>query len=137
MSWPRMKRLPTVLLAAGFSLVASASVAHHSFSATYLEDQTVTVEGDIVQFLYRNPHSFVHLAAKEKDGSPARYTIEWGGTGQLGAQGVTRESLKVGDHVIISGNPGRNPQDKRVRLLSLLRPKDGFGWGRRPGEIVN
>lgn len=132
-----MKRLSVVLLAAVFSLVGAASFAHHSFSATYLEDQTVTVEGDIVQFLYRNPHSFVHLAGKEKDGSAVRYTIEWGGTGQLGAQGVTRESLKVGDHVIISGNPGRNPQDKRVRLLSLLRPKDGFGWGRRPGEVVN
>ena len=132
-----MKHLSVVLLGPVFSLVAAASFAHHSFSATYLEDQTVTVEGDIVQFLYRNPHSFVHLAAKDKDGSSGRYTIEWGGTGQLGAQGVTRESLKVGDHVIISGNPGRNPQDKRVRLLSLLRPKDGFGWGRRPGEVVN
>ena len=137
MSRLRRKRLPIVLLAAVFSLVGVAAFAHHSFSATYLEDQMVMVEGDIVQFLYRNPHSYVHLSAKEKDGSVASYTIEWGGTGQLGAQGVTKDSLKVGDHVIISGNPGRNAQDRRVRLLSLLRPKDGFGWGRRPGEVVN
>ena len=116
---------------------ASSSVAHHSFAATYFEDQNVTVEGEILQFVYRNPHSFVHLTVKEKDGSTSRYTLEWGGTGQLGAQGVTKDSLKVGDHVIISGNPGRNPADKRVRLLSLLRPRDGYGWGRRPGEVVN
>ena len=116
---------------------ASFSAAHHSFAATYFEDQNVTIEGDILQFVFRNPHSFVHLTVKEKDGSTSRYTVEWGGTGQLGAQGVNKDSLKVGDHVIISGNPGRNPADKRVRLLSLLRPRDNYGWGRRPGEVVN
>ena len=129
------KYVPIVLLAV--CLAAGSSSAHHSFAATYMEDQMVTVVGDIVQFLYRNPHSFVHLTVKEKDGSSSRYTIEWGGTGQLGAQGVGKDTLKVGDHVIISGNPGRNPDDKRVRLLSLLRPRDNYGWGRRPGEVVN
>ena len=130
-----MKYAPMALLA--LCLAAGSSSAHHSFAATYLEEQMVTVEGDIVQFLYRNPHSFVHLTVKEKDGSISRYTIEWGGTGQLGAQGVGKDTLKVGDHVIISGNPGRNPADKRVRLLSLLRRRDNYGWGRRPGEVVN
>jgi hypothetical protein len=50
---------------------------------------------------------------------------------------VGKDTLKVGDHVIISGNPARNAADKRVRLLSLLRPRDNYGWGRRPGEVVN
>jgi len=130
--FPVIPALVTAVLLAG-----TPSSAHHSFAATYFEDQNVTIEGDILQFVYRNPHSYVHLTVKEKDGSTSRYTIEWGGTGQLGAQGVTKDSLKVGDHVIISGNPGRNPADKRVRLLSLLRPRDGYGWGRRPGEVVN
>jgi hypothetical protein len=132
MRCPAIAVLATVLFLAG-----APSSAHHSFAATYFESENVTVEGEILQFMYRNPHSFVHLSVKEKDGSTSRYTVEWGGTGQLGAQGVTKDSLKVGDHVIISGNPGRNPQDRRVRLLSLLRPRDGFGWGRRPGEVVN
>ena len=130
-----MKYVSMALLA--LCLAAGSSSAHHSIAATYLEDQMVTVEGDIVQFLYRNPHSFVHLSVMEKDGSISRYTIEWGGTGQLGAQGVGKDTLKVGDHVIISGNPGRKLADKRVRLLSLLRPRDNYGWGRRPGEVVN
>ena len=133
-----MKFAPIAALATVAFLVGiSSSAAHHSFAATYFEDQNVTVEGDILQFVYRNPHSFVHLTVKEKDGSTSKYTIEWGGTGQLGAQGVGKDTLKVGDHVIISGNPGRNPADKRVRLLSLLRPRDNYGWGRRPGEVVN
>jgi hypothetical protein len=74
---------------------------------------------------------------KEKDGSMVRYGVEWGGAGALGGQGVTRETLKVGDHVIITGSPGRNPQDHRVRMVTLFRPKDGFVWGKRPGEVVD
>src|SRR4026209_1074295 len=129
-----MKYLPMVLLAV--CLTAGSSFAHHSFAATYIEDQMVTVEGDIIQFLYRNPHSFVHLSVKEKDGSSSRYTIEWGGTGTLGAQGVGKDPLKVGAHVVISGNPGPHQEDKRVPVLSPPRPRGGYGWGRRPGEVV-
>ena len=132
-----MKRYLVIRLVAAASLVGAQAYAHHSFAATYLEDQTVTIEGELVQFLFRNPHSFVHVMVKEKDGTMVRYAVEWGGAGQLGGQGVTRETLKAGDHVIITGSPGRNPKDHRVRMVTLHRPKDGFGWGRRPGETVD
>lgn len=103
-------------------------LAHHSFAATYIEDQTVTIEGDLVQFMFRNPHSFVHVMAQDKDKKVHRWAVEWGGGGQLGRQGVTRETLKAGDHVIITGSPGRNPADHRVRMSPILRPKDGWKW---------
>jgi len=119
-------------------MVASVPVAaHHSFPATYIVDSHIKIEGTVVQFLFRNPHSFVHLMVKEKDGTMVRYAVEWGGAGQLGGQGVSRETLKPGDYVVISGSPGRNPADHRVRMVSLRRPKDGFGWGQRPGEVVD
>ena len=131
-----MKRNLVVVLVAGALSFGAQTFAHHSFAATYLEDQEMSIEGDLVQFLYRNPHSFVHVMVKEKDGSMVRYAVEWGGAGQLGGQGVTRETLKPGDHVIISGSPGRNPADHRVRMVTLHRPSDGFGWGKKPGEVV-
>jgi hypothetical protein len=132
-----MKRYLVVLFVAAAAHVGTRAQAHHSFAATYLEDQSVTIEGDLVQFLFRNPHSFVHVMVKEKDGTMTRYAVEWGGAGQLGGQGVTRETLKPGDHVVISGAPGRNPADHRIRMVSLRRPKDGFGWGTKPGEVVD
>jgi hypothetical protein len=52
-----------------------------------------------------------------------------GAGGQLGRQGVTRETLKPGDHVIIVGNPGRNPDDHRLRMVNITRPSDGWKWG--------
>src|SRR6187402_3534563 len=136
-----MKRYLVVLAAAAGLMFAAQAYAHHSFAATYLEDQTVQIEGELVQFLFRNPHSFVHVMVKEKDGEMVRYAVEWGGAGQLGGQGVTRESLKPGDHVQITGAPGRNPADHRVRMVSLFRPKTASSpelqWGRRPGEVVD
>ncbi len=50
------------------------------------------------------------------------WAVEWGAGGQLSRDGVTRESLKPGDIVIIKGNPGRNPDDHRIRMQSITRP---------------
>ena len=125
--------IAAVLIAVG----ASSALAHHSFAATYLEDQSVTIEGQLVQFLLRNPHSFVHVMVKEPDGTMVRYVVEWGSPAQLGGQGVTRDTLKPGDHVVISGNPGRNAADHRIRLLQFKRPKDGWSWGLLPNEKVD
>jgi hypothetical protein len=132
-----MKRYLGFVLVAAVALVGARAYAHHSFAATYLEDQSVTIEGELVQFLFRNPHSFVHVMVKDKSGEMIRYAVEWGGAGALGGQGVTRETLKPGDYVVITGSPGRNPADNRVRMVTLHRPSDGFGWGRRPGEVVD
>jgi Family of unknown function (DUF6152) len=132
-----MRRYLAVLFAVAVVTVGGRALAHHSFAATYIENQSVTIEGQLVQFLLRNPHSFVHVDVKEKDGSVVRYVVEWGSPAQLGVQGVSRDTLKPGDHVVISGNPGRNAEDHRVRLLKFQRPKDGWNWGMLPDQVVD
>jgi len=123
-------RLALITATVGIMLIGSPVSAHHSFAGTYLEDATpITVEGTLVAFLVRNPHSFVHVEVKDKSGETVRWAIEWGAGGQLGRQGVTRETLKPGDHVIIVGNPGRNPDDHRLRMVNVTRPSDGWKWG--------
>ncbi len=102
--------------------------AHHSFAATYFEDKTVTIEGKLVQFLYRNPHSFVHVEVVDDKGETVRWAVEWGGGGQLSRDGITAQTLRPGDLVKITGNPGRNPDDHRLRMQSINRPSDGFVW---------
>jgi len=91
-----MKSKLLVLAAAAVSILGVRAYAHHSFAATYFEDQKVTVHGKLVQFLYRNPHSFVHVEAPDDKGEMQTWAIEWGAGGQLGRQGVTRETLKPG-----------------------------------------
>ena len=86
-----MKKLLFAGLGAAMVLGASApAMAHHSFAATYFEDKTETIEGDLVQFLFRNPHSFVHVEGKDAQGNAVRYAVEWGAGLQLNRQGVTR-----------------------------------------------
>ena len=126
-----MRRL---LLVAAASLVASTvAYAHHSYAATYDVTLEVKLEGKLVQFVYRNPHSFVHVEVKEPTGEMTRWAVEWGAGGQLGRQGVTRETLKPGDHVIVVGNPGRNPEDHRLRMVTITRPaangEPEWKWG--------
>jgi hypothetical protein len=105
-----------------------AASAHHSFTATYDETQKVRIEGEIAQFLFRNPHSMIHVSAPGPDGTVHRWAIEWAGVSALSGNGVTRESLRIGDHVVVTGNPGRNAEEYRLRLLSIDRPADGWSW---------
>ena len=132
-----MKRLLAAIVAAGACAIAAQADAHHSFPESYLEGKTVTIQGELAQILLRNPHSIVQVVVKEKNGTLVRYAIEWVGATELVGQGVTPQTLKLGDYVIISGEPGRNPADHRVRMTQLRRPKDGFGWTLRPRGAMN
>jgi hypothetical protein len=111
--------------------------AHHSFASTYKEDQRIEIDGSIVTFLFRNPHSYVHVMAPDDEGRMQRWAVEWAGAGQLGTQGLTRDTLKVGDRVVIMGSPGRNTAEHRIRMRTLRRLSDGFQWGQRPNEVVD
>ena len=104
-----MKRKVLIVAAAGALMSGLSAYAHHSFTATYDESKTVKIEGELVQFMFRNPHAWVHVMAPDENGEMQRWGVEWGGAGALTGQGVTRESLKPGDKVVITGNPGRNP----------------------------
>jgi uncharacterized protein DUF6152 len=131
-----VKLKPSFVVAALSVLTGLTAYAHHSFTATYDENTTVEIKGTLVQFMFRNPHAWVHVMAPDENGVMQRWGVEWGGAGALTGQGVTRDSLKPGDEVVITGNPGRNPIDHRIRMRTLLRPSDGFGWGQR-GETFD
>lgn len=124
-----MRRILLAFICAGAAAVSSSHLyAHHSFAATYLEDKTAQIQGKLFQFTFRNPHSFLQIDSKDDAGKPVRWTIEWSGAGQLGDQGITRDSLRPGDDLVITGNPGRNAEDHRMRMKSMQRTSDGLKW---------
>jgi len=126
-----------MLAVVAVSLLPGPLLAHHSFTATYDTGKTVTIEGKVTQFLLRNPHSFLHVTVIDKDGKEQNWNVEWAAAGQLGGAGVSRESLKVGDPVIITGNPARDAADQRLRMVTVKRTSDGFNWGFRQGQVVD
>ena len=113
-------------------LLCSQAWAHHSFAATYFPDKTVTIEGRVVEFLFRNPHSVVLVEARDEKGQPVTWAGDWSGGDQLSRQGIDEDTLRAGDRVIVTGNPSRNASDHRLRLRSIARPSDGWKWSSSP-----
>lgn len=124
-----MRRMLLSMLVSGSALLAGGpATAHHSFAATYFVDREITVEGTLTQFMFRNPHSFVKLIGPDAKGRMQTWSVEWGGGAQLTQAHVTRFTLKPGDRVIVTGNPGRDPDEHRIRLHKIVRPADGWKW---------
>jgi len=105
---------------------------HHSFAAHYFEEQSVTVQGTLVEFDYSAPHAWVHLTAADERSGSQRYSAEWSNPNRLSRDGITKETLKPGDVVIVTGAPGRNAGENRIHLKRIERPADGWKWGMRP-----
>jgi hypothetical protein len=123
-----MKLRVAALLVAVGSLCGGRVYAHHSFASTYIENQQTSVEGEVVQFVYRNPHAILQIVSLDASRQTQRWTVEWEGRGQLDHDGVTGMTLKAGDRVVITGNPGRNAADHWLRAQTIVRPKDGWKW---------
>ena len=129
-----MKTRATLLLIASMVIYSVTAYAHHSVAALYDASKTIKIEGTIVSFSFRSPHSVVIVEAPDPQGRMQRWDVAWNAARELAGQNITRESFKSGDKVIITGNPGRKEDDHLVRLVTFLRPSDGLTWGNREGE---
>jgi hypothetical protein len=116
----------SLVVAAVFAAVPV--LAHHSFAGMYVEQDTVEIEGDVVQFQYKNPHVYLFVAAQDPFGMRKVYTAEWQSVSRLETDGITATTIRPGDHVRIWGSPGRNADDHRIRLKRIRLP-DGRMWG--------
>ncbi len=119
--------LTLALAAAGCGLI----YAHHFLVAAYYLDRTVTVDGKVAAFLFRNPHSYVQVERTDQGQRTEKWLAEWGAASQLGRSGVSQDSLKPEDRVVVTGNPARNPAEHRLRVVSILRTSDGWKWNER------
>ena len=122
-----MKRTLLVLLA-GAVAAGVPLYAHHSFASYYFEDQSMTVTGELVQFDYRSPHAWVHVNAPDKSGQMRRFSAEWANPNRLGREGITKDTLRPGDRVVLVGSPGRDPDEYKLHLKGIERPADGWTW---------
>jgi hypothetical protein len=117
-----MKSRLVALITIGMLTYGVAAYAHHSFAGTYVEDKLVRIEGKVVEFNIRNPHSFINIEVKDKDGKMVRWGGEWGGVTQLSQGGVDRYTLQAGDYLIIDGAPSRDSAEKKVLVRRATRP---------------
>lgn len=123
-----------LLVLAALALLGSVPASgHHAFGSYYFEDQSVAIEGDVVELDYRNPHAWVHIMATDLNGKAQKVSAEWASPGRLNQQGITKDTLKPGDRVIITGSPSRDESQYKMHLKGIERRADGWKWvGRGP-----
>lgn len=93
------------LLVAGIVLAATSATAHHSFQATFTSDKTVTVEGVVTDYRFKNPHILIYLDVTGEDGSVTSWMSEGSSATSLRRRGWDRDSVQKGETVRITGNP--------------------------------
>jgi len=100
-----LKRLPLiVLLACGFNPV----FAHHNPSSHYLIKDLITVEGVVTEYRLINPHARIYFDVTTAGGTVQNWLAEGNAAGILKRRGWTKDSLKPGDTITISGYPARD-----------------------------
>jgi Family of unknown function (DUF6152) len=105
-------------------LAGSSARAHHGY-ANFLINQNVSIEGDIEEFRYANPH----IVLKIRTADSTLYTATWEAPKRVERAGVKRTTLKVGDHVIVTGAPPRDPASHELMpVREIHRPRDGWRW---------
>jgi len=109
-------------------MAGGLTFAHHSATATYIQGKTIKIEGTLKEFIWRNPHSFIKVEAKDENGELQMWVIEGAAPAQLAEAGLKSTTLHAGDHVILTGQPGRIAEDHRLLLDTIERPSDGFKW---------
>lgn len=114
--------------AAFLTLGGVEGFAHHAASATYVHGKSVKIEGTLKEFIWRNPHSYMKVEAPDEKGEAQLWVVEGAAPTQFAEKGVTRNTLRPGDHVIITGQPGRVSGDHRMLLEKIERPSDGWKW---------
>ncbi len=95
--------------AAVLAIWAGPAPAHHGTAVNYDASKTITLDGTVTEFRWRNPHSALFLAVKGADGKVTNYAIELPSPTLLsrGELGWTRHTFKPGDHVVFKVHPSR------------------------------
>jgi hypothetical protein len=86
--------------------------AHHSFAAEFDRNKVVNLEGTIIKMEWVNPHAWIHIAAKNPDGTVTNWMIEANTPNGLLRRGFTKQSLVEGTEVVVRGYQAKSGDNK-------------------------
>jgi len=119
--------LSAFAVGAGLMLSALPVLAHHSFAAEYDNKQPVTLTGTVTEVEWMNPHARFYINAKDEAGKSADWELELGSPNGLMRQGWTRNSLKEGDVVTVTGSKAKDGSNlANARQVTLASGKKVF-----------
>ena len=124
-------------IALALILAAAAPMwAHHSFSAEYDAKQPVKLTGAVTKVEWMNPHVYFYIDVKdEQSGRITNWAFEKGAPAVIQRNGWTRNSMKIGDLVIVEGSRAKSGQPHgNARSVTLAASGKKLGAGSSEGQ---
>jgi hypothetical protein len=114
--------MKTLFLSTAVVVVTTAvpAFAHHSF-AMYDHTRTVTLKGEVTKFQWTNPHGYLEIDVKQKDGSTKHYSLEMTSINMMTRLGWRSNMIKAGDIVTATVSPLLNGEPAGL-LLDVTLP---------------
>lgn len=125
----KAKLLMVLALAACGTAVSIPVEAHHAVGSVY-ESNDVTIKGVVTNLEWVNPHSILSVDVKNANGGVDQWFAEILPPAEMARAGWTKDSIKPGDEVTLTGRPGKNAQ--KIMWLQYLVTADGRKLGRKP-----
>ena len=129
-----MTRVVVTTVVAVLALAAVRVGAHHS-SAMFDDKKTVTLDGVVKEFQLTNPHSWLLVDVKEKNGKVVTWGFEAEGPSTLARAGIRPSDLRAGTKLRISGHPMKDGRPAAM-WLDAVRLWDGKKFDPRAGFAV-
>ena len=120
----RIKLTVGALIVASIALLSFRATlsAHHSFAAEFDEKKPVKFTDAVVTRVQLiNPHTWIHVDVKMPDGRVENWAIEAGSPNILLRRGITKDTLKVGQKLVVDGYQSKDGS-KRANGRDLTLP---------------
>jgi hypothetical protein len=116
-------KLSIAAVGLGLLLASVPAIAHHSFAAEFDAAKPIKLTGSVTKVEWMNPHTYFYIDVKDDKGQTANWGLEMGSPNGLMRQGWTRNSMKVGDQVMVEGSAAKDGSNiGNARSVTL---KDG------------
>jgi len=103
-----MKGLQVAAIIALVALAGVRALAHHSFSAEYDANKPIKLTGKVIEMKWSNPHAWIYIEVKGKDGKVVKWACETGGANALFRRGWRKEDMVAGTQLVVDGYQARN-----------------------------
>ena len=100
-------RLAVVVACFGLLLAAVPAIAHHSFAAEFDANKPLKMTGTVTKIEWMNPHAYFYIDVTD-EGQTANWGMEMGSPNGLMRQGWTRNTMKIGDVVVVEGSKAKD-----------------------------
>jgi hypothetical protein len=120
------------LVLAGSFFTAFNTSAHHAFSAEFDALKPIELKGVVTKLELVNPHSWLYLDVKNKDGSIERWGVEFGAPYSLKQKGITKGTLTPGSEISIKGYRAKNGQNFGYAVSAILADGTSVATGGAP-----